>query len=193
MGENTARDFHTPGCQLETKEQQARTAHPQESSWVPCTITSAHRPVSGCMSCASPAFVSHFICRQGIASVAPLITEKLSVHNSNKPPFCSLSILNTLPVSSMLQLAATQHLFVAAGYVSATLIEQQKIPRANKQHQRIDRSAASAVRIAADWSCTGSWLEMVFFNMYSEYCYSTCISLGRCCWCSRLPWPFSCK
>lgn len=78
------------------------------------------------MSYASPAFVSHFICRQGITSVAPLIMEKLSVHNLNKPPFCSLSILNTLPVSSMLQLAATQHLFIAAGYVSETLIEQQK-------------------------------------------------------------------
>lgn len=51
--------------------------------------------------------------------------EKLSAHNLNKPPFCSLSILNTLPASSMLQLAAT-HLFVAAGYVSETLIEQQK-------------------------------------------------------------------
>lgn len=78
------------------------------------------------MSCASPAFVSHFICRQGIASVAPLIMEKLSVHNLNKPLFCSLSILNMLPVSSMLQLAATQHLFIAAGYVSKTLTEQQK-------------------------------------------------------------------
>lgn len=52
--------------------------------------------------------------------------EKLSVHNLNKPSFCSLSILNTLPVSSMLQLAATQHLLVAAGYVSKTWIEQQK-------------------------------------------------------------------
>lgn len=104
-----------------------------ESPQVPVAITSARRRVSGCTSHVLPAFVSHFVCRQGTASVAPLIMdvtplimEKLSAHNLNKPPLCSLSILNTLPVSSMLRLAATQHLFVAAGYVSETLIEQQK-------------------------------------------------------------------
>lgn len=98
----------------------ACTARPEESISGPLRDHSCLQA-----SCASPAFVSHFICRQGITSAAPLIMEKLSAHNLNKPPFCSLSILNTLPASSMLQLAAT-HLFVAAGYVSETLIEQQK-------------------------------------------------------------------
>lgn len=98
----------------------ACTARPRESISGPLHDHSCLQA-----SCASPAFVSHFICRQGITSAAPLIMEKLSARNLNKPPFCSLSILNTLPASSMLQLAAT-HLFVAAGYVSETLIEQQK-------------------------------------------------------------------
>lgn len=92
----------------------------------PCSGVYLPSPSWCYTSSASPAFVSHFICRQGTVSVAPLIMEKLSVHNLNKPLFCSLSILNTFPVSSMLQLAATQHLFIAAGYVSETLIEQQK-------------------------------------------------------------------
>jgi len=116
--------------------------------------------------------------------------EKLSVHNFNKPPFCSLSILHTLPVSSALQLAATQHLLIAAGYVSETLIEQQKCS-SFKQTALVNRP--DCCERSQDWSCTGSRLEMVFFNTYSGYCYSTCTSLGRCCRCFCLTWPFSCE
>lgn len=168
-------------------------ACPRESSQVPFTIASAHRHVSGCMSCASPAFVSHFICRQGIASIAPLIMEKLFMHNLNKPPFCSLSILNTLPISSVLQLAATQHLFIAAGCVSETLIEQQK-SSSFKQTALVNRpKCCKRCQDCSRPELHRLVLEMVFFSMYSEYSYSTCISLGRRCRCSCLTRPFSCE
>lgn len=109
-------------------------------------------------------------------SLAPLIMEKLSVHNLNKPPFCSLSILNMFPASSVLQLAATQHLFIAAGYVSETLIEQQEFLIQTGSVSKRTR----VPQMLSGLQPTGPALEMAFSSMYSKCCYSTCISPGKC-------------